>query len=307
MTDKSAQDDLVANFQIDATPVRGRIARLGADSLAPILDRHDYPTELARLLGEAVTLAALVGSSLKFKGRLLIQAEGSGAVTMLVGEYSTGGGLRGYARYDEALWNNLERINKGGRPHMPQLFGSGALALIMIQDDRPQQPYQGVVPLVRGSLADCAEDYFAQSEQLPTKVSLSVAEHSVGGAKAQWRSGGMLLQKIAGDDARGDTQEDWNAAQAIFGTLTDGELADPDLSADGLLFRLFHETGVRIEERTGLSDKCACNAERLRTTLEQMPDSELVDIAEGDETLGIDCQFCNRHYDIPLTDLLSKD
>lgn len=305
MAENEITDDLVANFQIDGKPVRGRIARLGTGSLAPILDRHDYPTELARLLGEAVTLAALVGSSLKFEGRLLVQAEGSGAVNLLVGEYRTGGALRGYARYDEALWNNLERINKGGRPHMPQLFGSGALALIMIQDDRPQQPYQGVVPLVRGSLAGCAEDYFAQSEQVPTKVSLSVAEHSVGGAKARWRSGGMLLQKIAGDDARGDTEDDWNAARAIFGTLTDGELADPDLSADALLFRLFHETGVRLEESTELNDTCTCNAERLRTTLERMPDSELTDIAEGDEMLGIDCQFCNRHYDIPLSDILS--
>ncbi len=306
MTDRSIEDDLVANFQIEQQPVRGRIARLGTGSLAPILDRHDYPTELARLLGEAVTLAALVGSSLKFDGRLLVQAEGSGAVTLLVGEYNTNGGLRGYARYDEALWNNLERINKGGRPHMPQLFGSGALALIMIQDERPEQPYQGVVPLVRGTLADCAEDYFAQSEQVPTKVSLSVAEHSVGGAKAHWRSGGILLQKIAGDEARGDTGEAWNAAQAIFGTLTDAELADPDLPANDLLFRLFHETGVRMEDPIRISDKCTCNAERLQATLAQMPDSELTDIAEGDATLGIDCQFCNRHYDIALADILSQ-
>ncbi len=306
MTDMRAQDDLVANFQIDAKPVRGRIARLGTGSLAPILDRHDYPTELARLLGEAVTLAALVGSSLKFKGRLLVQAEGSGAVNLLVGEYRTGGGLRGYARYDKALWDNLERINKGGRPHMPQLFGSGALALIMIQDERPQQPYQGVVPLVRGTLADCAEDYFAQSEQIPTKVALSVAEHSIAGAKSQWRSGGMLIQKIAADDARGDTDDDWNTARAVFATVTDGELADPDLSADALLFRLFHETGVRLEDSTRLEDACTCNAERLSATLLKMPDSELADMAEGDASLGIDCQFCNRHYDIALSDILSE-
>jgi molecular chaperone Hsp33 len=306
MTQTHAQDDLVANFQIDAKPVRGRIARLGAGSLAPILDRHDYPTELARLLGEAVTLAALVGSSLKFKGRLLVQAEGSGAVSLLVGEYRTGGSVRGYARYDKALWANLERINKGGRPHMPQLFGSGALALIMIQNDRPEQPYQGVVPLVRGSLAACAEDYFAQSEQIPTKVALSVAEHSVAGAKSQWRSGGMLVQKIAGDQARGDTEDDWNAARAIFATLTDGELADPDLSADALLFRLFHETGVRLENSTPLDDACTCNLDRLRATLQKMPDRELIDMAEGDASLGVDCQFCNRHYDIALGDVVSE-
>ncbi|MEO1407823.1 MAG: Hsp33 family molecular chaperone HslO [Pseudomonadota bacterium] len=296
-------DDMVANFQVENRPLRGRVARLGSLSLGPILARHDYPVELARLLGEAATLAALVGSSLKFKGKLLVQAEGDGPVSLLVGEYSTDGSLRGYARYDKAAWDNLERINRGGRPHMPQLFGSGVLALIIIQDDPNVQPYQGVVPLEKATLAECAEDYFAQSEQVPTQVALSVAELTVSGQATEWRAGGMLLQRIAADEARGDTKEVWDEARALFGTITDGELADPDLSAEQILYRLFHESGVRMEEALPVRDVCTCNEERLIATLRRMPDQELIDMAEGDGTLGIDCQFCSRHYDIALSDV----
>ena len=124
MTDTAQTSDFVANFQIVDRPVRGRVARLGALSLDGILSRHAYPVNLARVLGEAVTLAALVGSSLKFEGRLLVQAEGDGPVSMLVGEYRTDGGLRGYAKFDEDRWANLDRINKGERPHICLLYTS---------------------------------------------------------------------------------------------------------------------------------------------------------------------------------------
>lgn len=299
-------DDIVANFQVENKPLRGRISRLGSKSLGPILARHKYPEELARLLGEAATLAALVGSSLKFEGRLLVQAEGNGPVSLLVGEYSTDGRLRGYARYDKQAWAKLERLNRGGRPHMPQLFGSGALALIMIRDDPSVQPYQGVVPLEKATLAECAEDYFLQSEQVPTQVALSVAELTVTGQTPEWRAGGMLLQRIAADDKRGDTQDIWDEATALFGTIKDSELADPGLGADRLLYRLFHESGVRMEDALPVRDVCTCNEERLKATLLRMPDSELVDMAGPDGTLGIDCQFCARHYDIPLSDVMEQ-
>ncbi|MEM6412285.1 MAG: Hsp33 family molecular chaperone HslO [Pseudomonadota bacterium] len=296
-------DDIVANFQVENRPLRGRITRLGSQSLGPILARHDYPAELARVLGEATTLAALVGSSLKFKGRLLVQAEGNGPVSLLVGEYSTEGGLRGYAKYDRAAWDKLQRLNRGGRPHMPQLFGTGVLALIIIQDNPSIQPYQGVVPLEKATLAECAEDYFAQSEQVPTKIALSVAELTVAGQTPEWRAGGLLLQRIAADELRGNTEDAWDEARALFGTVTDAELADPELHADRLLYRLFHESGVRMESSYPVRDTCTCNEERLKATLLKMPDSELVDMAEDDGTLGVDCQFCARHYDIALSDV----
>ena len=305
MADTSrALSDFVANFQIEQRPVRGRAVRMGAGSISPILQRHDYPVSLARILGEAVTLAALVGSSLKFDGRLLVQAEGDGPVKMLVGEYRSDGGLRGYARFDAEAWDHLDKVNKGAAPHMPQLFGAaGRLGLIIIQDNPAIQPYQGIVPLVKGTLAECAEDYFAQSEQVPTRIRLSLAEFERPGDPALWVSGGMMIQRIAGDEARGDTEEAWDEAQALFATITDAELADPDLPMEQLLYRLFHEQGVRMEPPVMLADRCTCNAERLVTTLRSMPADSLREMVEPDGTLSIDCQFCGRHYTVPIEDV----
>jgi molecular chaperone Hsp33 len=302
MTDIARPDsDFVVNFQIDQRPVRGRAVRMGAESLSPILHRHDYPRNLARILGEAVTLAAMVGASLKFEGRILVQAGGDGPVSMLVGEYRTDGGVRGYAKFDADRWAHLEKVNKGAAPHMPQLFGpTGRLALILIQDDPSIAPYQGIVPLEKGTLSECAEEYFAHSEQVPSRIKLAVAELDRKGEKPIWVSGGMMVQRIAGDENRGDTTEVWREAEALFGTLSDAELVDPDLAVPDLLFRLFHEQGVRIEDRVGLLDSCTCNEERLVETLKGMPDNALREMVESDGTLAIDCQFCARHYAIPI-------
>ena len=305
MTDAAyAVTDFVTNFQIVERPIRGRAVRMGEGSLSGILHRHDYPKNLARILGEAVTLATLVGASLKFEGRLLVQAEGDGPVSMLVGEYRSDGGVRGYAKFDAEAWAHLDKVNKGDAPHMPQLFGpNGRLGLIIIQDNPAIQPYQGIVPLSKGTLSECAEDYFAMSEQVPTRLKLSVAELDRKDGNPVWVSGGMMVQRIAGDETRGETEEAWREAEALFGTLTDGELADADLPMEQLLYRLFHEQGVTMETPQALDDRCTCNQERLVETLKQMPDDSLREMTEADGTLGIDCQFCNRHYDIAIEDV----
>ena len=288
--------DFAATFQIEGRPIRGRAVRMGAASLAPILARHDYPPHLAAILGEAVMLAALVGASLKFEGKILVQAEGDGPVTMLVGEYNTNGNVRGYARYNAEGWANLERVNKGGEPHMPQLFGrTGRLGLILVQDNPDIQPYQGIVPLNKATLAQCAEDYFAMSEQVPSRIRLAIDR-----AEDGWTAGAMLIQRIAADDARGETDEGWREAEALFATLSPGELTDAGLGIPDLLFRLFHEQGVRMEGATPLLDQCTCNEERLVTTLNQMPDEALHELVEEDGTLAIDCQFCARHYRVSI-------
>ena len=159
------------------------------------------------------------------------------------------------------------------------------------------------MPLTKGTLAECAEVYFKNSEQIPSRVGLSVAELEVPGQPTAWRAGGMLVQQIAGDDARGETDDSWDEAKALFATLTDGELADPDLPADQLLFRLFHETGVHMEQPYDVRDACTCNEERLVATLKSMPDNELRELVEENGSLSIDCQFCNRHYDIAIEDV----
>lgn len=304
--DGAPRTDMVAAFQIDGQPVRGRITRLGAASLDPILKRHDYPDELARLLGEALLLAALVGDSLKFEGRLLVQAEGNGPVGMLVAEYTTGGALRGYIRRDEGKWAALMEASGGARPAVPDVFGAkGALGLILVHDDPSMQPYSGVVPLDKPTLAECAEAYFERSEQVATRIALAVGELTVAGEAPAWRGGGLLMQQVAGDEARGATEEAWETAEALFATVSDEELIDPGLAPENLLYRLFHETGVRLERPRALDDACSCNEPRLRATLENLPDEGLRDLVEPDGTLSINCQFCNRHYAIDIEDVTS--
>ncbi|MGB3626346.1 MAG: Hsp33 family molecular chaperone HslO, partial [Henriciella sp.] len=151
----SHSQDFVASFTSETLPVTGRIVRMGAGSISPILHRHAYPDHLGEILGEALILATLVGSGMKIDGRVLTQAEGDGPVSMLVGEYHSDGAVRAYARFEQERWAYLEKINKGDKPHMPQLFGSmGALALIIVQNKPSTQPYQGIVPLAKGRLAE---------------------------------------------------------------------------------------------------------------------------------------------------------
>ncbi len=287
----TSTDDLVAPFSLDNAPVRGRIARLAAHALDPILHRHDYPRPVAMLLGEALTLAALVGSLLKTDGRLVVQAQGQGLVPLLVAEHGAGG-LRGYARLAEGANTKLARAN---RLPPSELLGAGNLVLTLdLGENAP--PFQGVVPLEGETLAQCAESYFRISEQTDTTIRLAVGEVMSGNAPSAWRAGGVLMQRLASDQARGDTEEDWNRASILFGTVTDEELVDPALPADRLLYRLFHQEGVRMADATALEDRCTCSEERLTNVMKQFPPTELHDLIEPDGKLHARCQFCAREY-----------
>ncbi|GAM98218.1 chaperone protein Hsp33 [alpha proteobacterium U9-1i] len=282
-------DDFVAPFSLDGAPVRGRVARLAAGALDPILRRHEYPRPVAMLLGEALTLAAAVGSLLKAEGRLVVQAQGSGPVTLLVAEHHSGGGLRGYARVSEgAVLPSDNRIAPAA------LLGAGHIVFTLdVGGEAPA--YQGVAALEGETLAACAESYFRQSEQTDTAIKLAVGEATTADG-ATWRAGGLLMQKVAGDAARGDPTEDWSRARHLFATLSDAELIDPDLSSERLLYQLFHEEGVRMGERLALADQCTCNADRLAGVMKQFPPSELLELVEPDGLLHARCQFCAREY-----------
>ena len=143
---------------------------------------------------------------------------------------------------------------------------------------------------------------------MPTRIRLAVGQMQMAGQQPVWQAGGALIQKIAGDDTRGDTEEDWNTASILFDSVTDAELLDDDLSLGRVLFRLFHEEGVRLEGPTLVRDDCTCSQERLELTLQNMPDDELIDLAkeEGSDVLKADCQFCGRKYEIPLTNVISS-
>lgn len=287
----SARDDIIASFSLDKAPVRGRIVRLGANALDPILHRHAYPRPVALLLGEALTLAALVGSLLKPDARLVVQAQGEGPVTLLVAEH-TAGGLRGYARIAPDAAAKLQHAN---RMTPAALLGAGSLVLTL--DEGADTPsYQGIVELNGATLAACAENYFRDSQQIDTRIRLAVGEATSGDAPMQWRAGGVLLQRVAGDAARGDTAEDWSRASILFATLRDEEVVDPELGADRLLYRLFHEEGARMAEPSPLEDRCTCNEERLTGVMQQFPPEELQTLIEPDGLLHARCQFCSREY-----------
>jgi molecular chaperone Hsp33 len=281
-------DDLAATFQIDNEPVRGRLARLGA-AIDEILTRHDYPPPVAVLLGEACALAALVGSSLKFEGRLIVQAQGDGPVSFVVADYDTEGALRGYCRYDAQRLANAP----GGFSALgaQALLGRGVFSMTIDQGPDMDR-YQGLTPIEGETLALCAERYFDQSEQTPTRVRLAVGKT----AEGTWRAGGMLLQHIAEDEARGATAEAWREAQFLFETVGEDELIDPKLSPETLLYRLFHERGVRLMPARRLRAFCRCSEKRILSVLRAFGPEERRGMVEPDGHIHVTCEYCSRLY-----------
>jgi molecular chaperone Hsp33 len=291
MTSQIPTDDLVAAFQIEDQPARGRIVRLGA-AIDKILGAHDYPDPVAELLGEACALAALVGASLKFDGRLIVQAQGDGPVKYVVADYDTSGGLRGYCRYD------AERVAAASqgfvRPGAKSLLGEGVF-IMTVDNEGASDRYQGVVAIEGETLALCAEQYFAQSEQTPTRVRLAVGQlHDSGGRS--WRAGGLIIQNIAGDQARGDTDDAWDRAQALFATLAEDELLDPLITPETLLYRLFHEDGVRLYPPKPLTAFCRCSEERVVGMLGSFPQDDRDGMIEDDGMIHVTCEYCSKTY-----------
>ncbi|MDO9433329.1 MAG: Hsp33 family molecular chaperone [Pseudomonadota bacterium] len=297
-----APDDIVAPFQVEGESVRGRLVRMGA-AVHEIISGHDYPEPVANLLGEACALAALVGSSLKFDGRLIVQAQGDGPVRYVVADYDTSGSLRGYCRFDE---EKVAELTTGFvRPGAKSLLGDGVF--IMTVDQGPDMDrYQGVTAIEGETLALCAEQYFAQSEQTPTRVRLAVGRADVGEGM-RWRAGGMLIQNIAEDDARGSTAEAWVRSQAFFETIGEDELLDPTISAETLLFRLFHEDGVRVFEPKQLQAFCRCSHERIESVLKSFDQAERAEMVEDDGRIRVTCEYCSRVYAIDPATLVDEE
>jgi molecular chaperone Hsp33 len=284
-------DDVVSAFQIEGLPVRGRVVRLGA-AVNEVLTRHDYPEPVANLLGEACALAALVGSSLKFEGRLIIQAQGDGPVRYVVVDYDTSGGLRGYCRFDP---EEVAKASEGfARPGAKTLLGGGVFIMTLDQG-ADMDRYQGVTPIEGETLALCAEQYFQQSEQTPTRVRLAVGQVDTGEGPS-WRAGGILIQSIAGDETRGETKDAWTHAQAFFETTGEDELIDPTIDSPTLLWRLFNEDGVRLLEEKPMRAFCRCSDERIAVVMDSFSAEEVADMVEPDGKIHVTCEYCSRVY-----------
>ena len=309
-------DDVGVPCTLETLDSRGRVVRLG-DALDQILTRHNYPAPVARLLGEAVVLAALIGSSLKFEGRFILQTQTDGPVNQIVVDLDAPDGLRGYARFDA---DAVARAIEIGDIAAGQLLGKGHLAMTVDQGAHMDR-YQGIVALEGGSLEAVAHTYFQQSEQVPTLVRLAVAQLTRKGERhAHWRAGGALVQylpphgertmpDLPGDGdydnpATADTSfaesDKWATTRSLLSTVADDELADPDVSPERLLFRLFHEQGVRVFDAVPLEERCTCSAERIEAMLrENFTAEERADmVVEGE--IEVVCEFCSADYHFKL-------
>jgi molecular chaperone Hsp33 len=305
-------DDAVVPFTLDKLDTRGRTVRLG-EALDAILSRHDYPAPVARLLGEAVVLASLIGSSLKFEGRFIMQTQTDGPVNLLVVDFDAPDGLRGYARFDREA---LVRAAEMGKTKAGELLGNGHLAMTIDQGQHTER-YQGIVALEGQSLEEVAHTYFQQSEQIPTMVRLAVAEFTrKGDHRAHWRAGGVLIQHLpAGGlahmpDLPGDGNFDnpetadplfeeadgWTEAKTLLATVDDVELADPDLTSERLLFRLYHETGVRVFSPMKMEERCTCSPERIEDMLANSFSAEEREDMAVNGQIEVVCEFCSTAY-----------
>lgn len=288
--------NFVRSFQIEGMNVRGRIVHL-TDIADRVIAAHGYPVPVSQVVGEALVLAALLGSSLKFEGTLTVQTRSKGPLRLVVADYTSPGSIRACASFDREAVGAL-----GPAPSFEDLVGEGSLA-ITIDPGGDMERYQGVVSLEGSGLGDGAVAYFERSEQIPTAIKLSVATLSVrGDAQPHWRAGGMLIQNLAalggspvvstGDDP----SEDWVRAAALFATVEPHELVDPLVEAERLLYRLYHEDGVRAFEARELNFVCRCSAERVASVLRQYSPEELSGLAEEDGQIKAICEFCSNSY-----------
>ena len=292
-------EDYSARFVIEAHPVHGRLVRLG-DTLDQILKAHDYPPQIANLLGEACVLAVLVGASLKFEGRLILQAQGDGVVRYVVADYDTKGGLRGFCRFDPDELAALVAANEGSFQSLgaQALLGKGTFIMTLDPEEHGER-YQGITPIEGESLALCAENYFRQSEQVPTQIKLACNDYSdIDGT--HWRAAGAMIQAIAGDETRGDTKESFQHIRALFETLGEEELTDFDLPGDRLLFRLFHEDGVRMSQSKPIHKLCRCSQERVEGLVQSFTSEEQAEMLEADGKVHITCEYCSKTFFVDL-------
>jgi molecular chaperone Hsp33 len=297
---QTLSDDLTLPFQIEQCDVRGRIVRIGP-ALDRLLTLHAYPEPVAQLVAEAVALAATMATALKFDGTFTLQAKGDGPVSLLVADCRTPGHLRGYASFDAERLDGLELGPGGTAGIVPLLLGKGYLAFTIDPAGDDMERYQGIVELSGATLADAAHLYFAQSEQLNARVVLAAGHRKDAAGRRRWRAGGILLQQLPlqpGGLVAEERALAWEKVTALLATASAAELSDPLLGHNDLLYRLFHEDGVRVFDAAPLDNACTCSADKVRGILSSFAADEIDQMAV-DGVISVTCQFCSTAYDFP--------
>jgi molecular chaperone Hsp33 len=295
-------DDIVLPFLIAPLGVRGRLIRLGT-MVDEVVRQHDYPAPVSALLAETMALTGLLGSALKVDGKFILQTRSDGPVDMLVADYTSPGLMRGYARH------HLEPAT--GAPAAARLIGRGHLAMTIDQGPDNER-YQGIVALEGAGLSAAAHTYFTQSEQIPTRLKLAAGQllGRGGGEAASWRAGAIMVQHLpanggasplpltsgeGGDDEASPEDDRWVKARLLLDTVEDHELLDPLLAPERLLYRLFHEDGVRVFPTVALARHCTCSRERIADIIARFTAAERADMLENGNITAT-CEFCSARY-----------
>ena len=312
-------DDAVLPFQLDRSDIRGRVARLDG-VLDEVLRQHNYPPQIEALVAEATLLTALIGQTVKLRWKLSLQVRGKGAARLIATDYygpSDDGSparIRAYASYD------ADQLDPTTTPFSQ--IGAGYLA-VMLDQGTDMTPYQGFTPIAGQSLSDCAQTYFAQSEQLPTRFAVTFGKSQLPGQPAGWRAGGVMLQHMPSvggsvaaefgsgeggllshvDILAGDEAENWTRANILLDTVEEMELIGPSLSPTDLLIRLFHEEQPRVFDATPVRFGCSCSSEKVRSTMSIYSQKDIQTMTTKDGLVTADCQFCGAHYEFDPTTL----
>ncbi|SOB95159.1 Hsp33 family molecular chaperone HslO [Rhodobacter maris] len=303
-------DDTVLPFQLDRSDVRGRIARLDG-VLEDVLRQHDYPATVEGLVAEIAILTALIGQTMKLRWKLSLQVRGKGPIRILATDYyapaeeGAPARIRGWASFD------AERLDETADPFGQ--IGEGYFA-VLIDQGEGTLPYQGLTPLDGGALARCAETYFAQSEQLPTRFQLAFGRSTEPGQAERWRAGGVMLQMMPAspvaaregsgeggllrhsDILAGEADENWTRANVLLDTVEEMELTGPSVGLTNLLVRLFNEEVPRVFDPQKVQFGCTCSEERVRTSLSIYSAKDIKHMTTPEGTVTADCQFCGAHY-----------
>jgi molecular chaperone Hsp33 len=305
----TSADDTVLPFTVPALDLRGRLVRLGP-AVDEILSRRDYPLPVAKLVGEAIVLTVLLGTTIKLEGRFILQTQTDGPVRMLVVDFRTPGKVRACARFDT---KRVAAAIAASEASAGALIGHGHLAMTIDQGPDKSR-YQGLVALAGGDIEAAADEYFRRSEQIPTRVRLAVAEELRAGKPRRWRAGGILAQFLPKEPDRarqadldpGDApkgmerhviKEDdaWIEARSLLATVNDLELIDPAISSEQLLYRLFHERGVRVYRAAEVRAECSCSREGVETMLKNFSQDDRDHMVENGR-ISVTCEFCSANY-----------
>jgi molecular chaperone Hsp33 len=305
MIEKAPSTDFVLPFAVEGRNARGRMARVD-QALNDVLSAQAYPLPVASLLAEAVCLTALLGTMLKENGIMTFQINADGPVRLLFVDYTTAGHMRGYARFDEDVLEKMDEVELDRL--VPQLLHSGTLS-VTIDPEASKERYQGIVSLEGATLAQCLQAYFKQSEQLPTAIKVATEMHKDAeegnGGKPRWTGGAIMLQplpSVVGISEKEDShfrsdeaEEDWRHSVVLLNSAGKDELLDSSLPAETLLFRLYHEDGVRVFDPHTLSFKCRCSAEKLGNVLRQFSREDIAEMTEEGQ-IQAQCDICGKLY-----------